>query len=172
MDSSSGGRCSDIAGDLFVLFITVVQLIFLTRFYQAIAWYTTGADGSVTRLPLLTGDYFTWLPFPIIASIVVIVALVVTIIFPRYWLSQVAWIAFCLIGITVTLSLLIIFPFDFSVIPNATAADVMPKALRLFLILWALMYAVAAVILSVRLVRDAARQDNSKSREASEGPTT
>lgn len=172
MESSSGGRCSEIAGDLAVLFITVAQLIFLTRFYQAIAWYTTGPDGTVTRLPLLTADYVTWLPFPIIASIVVIVALVATIIFPRYWLRQVAWIAFCLIGITVTLSLLIIFPFDFSVIPNPTAADVVPKALRLFLILWALMYAVTAVILSARLVRDTARQDNPENRKASGGPTT
>ena len=171
MESSSGGRCSEIASDLSVLIITVVQLIFLTRFYRFIAWYTTEPDGSVTRLPLLTADYFTWLPFPIVASIVVIVALVATMIFPRYWLRQVAWIAFCLIGITVTLSLLIIFPFDFSVIPNATAAEVVPKALRLFLILWALMYAVAAVILSVRLVRDAARQGKSESRESSEGPT-
>jgi hypothetical protein len=171
MDSSPGGRCSDIAGDLFVLFITVVQLVFLTRFYQAIAWYTTGPDGSVTRLPLLTEDYFTWLPFPIIASIVVIVALVVTIIFPRYWLRQVAWIAFCLIGITVTLSLLVIFPFDFSVIPNATAVDVVPKALSVFLILWAVMYAVTAVVLVVQLRRHAVRQGDSEVREASKGPT-
>ena len=170
MDSSSEGRCSEIAGDLAVLFITVVQLIFLTRFYQVIAWYTTGADGRVTQLPLLTGDYFTWLPFPIIASIVVIVALVVTFIFPRYWLRQVAWIAFCLIGITVTLSLLLIFPFDFSVIPNATAADVVPKALTVFLVLWALMYTVAALVLVVQLRRHAARQGDSEVREASEGP--
>lgn len=171
MESSSGGRCSEIASDLAVLLITVVQLIFLTRFYRYIAWYTTGPDGSATRLPLLTGDYFTWLPFPIIASIVVIVALVATIIFPRYWLRQVAWIAFCLIGITVTLSLLIIFPFDFSVIPNAAAAEVVPKALKVFSVLWALMYTVAAVVLLVQLRRHAARQGDSEVREAPEGPT-
>ncbi len=101
----------------------------------------------------------------------VIVALVVTIIFPRYWLRQVAWIAFCLIGITVTLSLLVIFPFDFSVIPNATAVDVVPKALGVFLILWAVMYAVTAVVLVVQLRRHAVRQGDSEVREASKGPT-
>jgi uncharacterized membrane protein len=171
MESSSGGRCSEIGSDLAVIFITVVQLVFLTRFYQVIAWSTTQADGSVTRESLLTADYFTWLPFPVVASIVVIVALIATMIFPRYWFRQAAWIAFCLIGITVTLSLLIIFPFDFSVIPNATAADVVPKALTVFLILWALMYAVAALFLFRNLRRHAARQDNSKTREASERPT-
>ena len=155
-ESSSGGRCGEIASDLAVAFITVIQLIFFTRFYRYIAWYTTGADGSVTRLPLLTDDYFTWLPFPIVASILVIVATIVMIIYHRYWFRQAAWIAFCIIGITVTLSLLIIFPFDFSVIPNATAVDVVPKALTVFLILWALMYAVAAVVLFVQLRRHAA----------------
>ena len=101
----------------------------------------------------------------------VIVALVVTFIFPRYWLRQVAWIAFCLIGITVTLSLLMIFPFDFSVVPNATAADLVPKALTVFLILWALMYAVAAVVQLVQLRRHAARQGKGETQEASGGPT-
>ena len=171
MESSSGGRCSEIASDLAVLVITVVQLVFLTRFYQVIAWSITEPDGTVTRLPLLTADYFTWLPFPIIASIVVIVALVATMIFPRYWLRQVAWIAFCLIGITVTLSLLIIFPFDFSVIPNAATADVVPKALTVFLILWALMYTVAAMVLLVQLRRHAVGQGDSEIGESSERPT-
>jgi hypothetical protein len=171
MESSSGGRCSEIASDLAVLVITVVQLIFLTRFYQVIAWSTTEADGSVTRQSLLTADYFTWLPFPIIASIVVIVALVATMIFPRYWFRQVAWIAFCLIGITVTVSLLIIFPFDFSVIPNAAAAELVPKALTVFLILWALMYAVAALLLFRSLRRHVAKQGNGEIQEASGGPT-
>ena len=172
MESSSGGRCSEIGSDLAVIFITVVQLVFLTRFYQVIAWSTTQADGSVTRVSLLTADYFTWLPFPVVASIVVIVALIATMIFPRYWFRQATWIAFCLIGITVTLSLLIIFPFDFSVIPNATAADIVPKALTVFLILWALMYAVAALLLFRSLRRDGTKQGNGETREASEGPTT
>jgi hypothetical protein len=170
MESSSGGRCGQVAEDLFIIFVTVAQLIFFTRFHQYIAWPTTGPDGSVTRLSMLTDAYFTWLPFPITASILVIVATLIMIFFRNTWFRQAAWIGFCIIGITVTLSLLIIFPFDFSVIPNATAADVVPKALTVFLILWALMYAVAALFLFRNLRRHAAKQGNDETREASEGP--
>jgi hypothetical protein len=108
---------------------------------------------------MLTEGYFTWLPFPIAASIIVIVASVVMIIFHRYWFRQAAWILFCIIGITVTLALLAIFPFDFAVIPYAAAVDVVPTAVRVFLVLWAFMYGVAALLLLRNLRRHAAKRE-------------
>jgi hypothetical protein len=42
---------------------------------------------------------------------------------------------FNIIGIVITLSLVAIFPFDFSIIPNPSAADFVPKAVRAFFIL-------------------------------------
>jgi hypothetical protein len=119
MEASPGSRCGDIASDMATILVTVVQLIFLTFFHEYIAWYSTGPDGSVTRLSMLTDDYFTWLPFPITASILVIVALTAMVIYDRYWLRQAAWAVFSILGIAVVVSLVFIFPFDFSVIPNA-----------------------------------------------------
>jgi hypothetical protein len=158
MESSPGGRCGETGEDIFIIFITAAQLIFLTFFHRYIAWPITEPDGSATRLSMLTDDYFTWLPFPITASIIVIVASIVTIFHHRYWLRQAVWILFCIIGITVTVLLLAIFPFDFSVIPNAAAVDVVPTAVRVFLILWAVMYGVAALFLLRNLRRYAAKQ--------------
>ena len=157
MESSSEGRCGEIASDLFIIFVTVAQLIFFVFFYQYIAWYTTGPDGSATRLALLTDDYFTWLPFPITASIIVIVASIVMIVYDRYWFRQIAWIGFCIVGITVTLSLLTIFPFDFSVIPNPNTADLVPKLVRGVLVLMAVFYAISIAFLLVKAIRDAPR---------------
>jgi hypothetical protein len=159
MESSNGGRCGEIASDLAVMFVTVAQLIFFTFFHQYIAWYTTGPDGSVARLSMLTDDYFTWLPFPIAASIIVIVASIIMIVYNRYRFRQAAWILFCLLGITVAVSLLSIFPFDFSVIPNATAVDVVPTAVRVFFILLAVFYGVTALVMFVQLRRHAAKQE-------------
>jgi len=153
MESSTGNGCSERSEDVFIILVTVAQLIFFTRFHKYIAWPVTGPDGTVTRLSLLTDDYFTWLPIVITASILVIVASVVMIFYRRYWFRQVAWIGFCLIGITVTGSLLLIFPFDFSVLPNATAADLVPKVLTVFLILWAAFYGIVALVLFIRLTR-------------------
>jgi len=150
MESSTGGGCSEAGEDIAIILVTAAQLIFFTRFHKYIAWPITAADGTVTRLSLLTDDYFTWLPIVIVASILVIVASAVMIVYRGYWFRQVAWIGFCLIGITVTVSLLLIFPFDFSVLPNPTAADLVPKVLTIFLILWATFYAIVALVMFVR----------------------
>ena len=147
MESSSGGRCGEIASDIMIILVTVAQLIFFVFFYETIAWYTTGADGSAVRIPLLTDSYFTWLPFPIVASIVVVVASVVMIIYDRYWFRQSAWILFCIMGMSVVLSLLAIFPFDFGIIPNATAAKIVPTAVTVVLILMAVFYGISALVL-------------------------
>jgi len=159
MESSPRSRAGDIASDIFIILVTATQLIFFTFFHQYIAWYTTEPDGSVARLSMLTDDYFTWLPFPIIASILVIVATTVTIIWNNDWFRQTAQVGFSLIGIVVTVSLVAIFPFDFSVIPKATAVDVVPKVVTAILILMAVFYATTALVLFVRLRRYTAKKE-------------
>jgi hypothetical protein len=159
MESSPRSRCGEIGEDIFIILITVAQLIFFTFFHKYIAWPITQPDGSVTRLSLLTDDYFTWLPIPITASILVIVASIAMIIYGRYWFRQAAWVVFCLLGIAVTVSLVAIFPFDFSVIPNATAVDVVPIVVRAFFIFMAVFYGVSALVLFVRLRRYTANQE-------------
>jgi len=150
MDDSSGGRCGEIASDLSIILVTVAQLIFFVSFHRYIAWPTTAADGSVARVSLLTDAYSTWLPFPIVASVIVIVATLVMIIYDRDWFRQIGWIAFSLCGIAVVTSLLIIWPFDFSVIPNAKVAEALPTALRILLIFMAVFYGISALVLLVR----------------------
>ena len=62
-------------------------------------------------------------------------------------------------GIAVTVSLVSIFPFDFSVIPNATAVDVVPTVVRVFFILLAVFYGVTALVMFVKLKRYIAKQE-------------
>jgi len=158
MESSAQGRCGEIVSDMAIILVTVVQLIFLTSFYEVIAWPITEPDGSVTRLSMLTDSYFTWLPFPITASIVVIVASIIMIAYNGYWFRQGAWILFCLMGLAVVVSLVTIFPLDFRVIPNATMADVVPIVVTVLLILMAVFYGVSALVLFVGLRRHVAQQ--------------
>ncbi len=151
-------RAGQIASDIFIILVTLANLIFFAFFHKYIAWYTTELDGSVTRLSMLTDEYFIWLPIPITASILVIVANNVMIIYDRYWFRQTAWIIFCIIGIAVVVSLVSIFPFDFSIIPNATAVDVVPIVVTVFLILMAVFYGITALVLFVKLRRRASKQ--------------
>jgi len=62
-------------------------------------------------------------------------------------------------GIAVTVSLVSIFPFDFSVIPNATAVDVVPIVVRVFFILLAVFYGVTALVMFVKLRSHTAKQE-------------
>jgi hypothetical protein len=158
MESSPGGRCGELGEDMSIILITAAQLIFFTFFHRYISWPITGPDGSVTRLSMLTSDYFTWLPFVITASILVIVATIVMIISGSYWFRQAAWVVFCIIGITMVVSLATIFPFDFSVIPNARAANAAPTVVTVVLILAAVFYGIAGLALFLRIRRDRAKQ--------------
>ena len=153
MELSRRIRTGETASHISIIFVTAAQLIFFTFFHEYIAWYITEPDGSVTRLSMLTDDYFTWLPIMITASILVMVASIVKIIYDNYRFSRTIQIIFNIIGIAVAVSLVSIFPFDFSVIPNATAVDVVPIVVTVFLILMAVVYGVSAVVLLVRLIR-------------------
>ena len=153
MESSPQSRTGEIGSHISIIFVTVANLIFFTFFHEYIAWYTTEPNGSITRLSMLTDDYFTWLPFPITASIVAIVAYTIMIFYDRYWFRMTAQIIVSVIGIAVAVSLVSIFPFDFSVIPNATAVDVVPIVVRAFFVLLAAVYGVTALVLFVKLIR-------------------
>ena len=158
MDDSSGGRCGEIASDLSIIVVTVVQLVFFVSFQRYIGWPVTGADRSTARLSLLTDAYSTWLPFPIAASIIVIVATLIMIVYDRQWFRQMGWIAFCLCGIAVTTSLLAIWPLDFSVMPDPKVSELLPTALRVLLILMAVFYGISALVLTVRFQRRGTRE--------------
>ena len=159
MESSPRVRSGEMSSHIFIIMVTLAQLIFFTRFHKYIAWHITEPDGSVTRLTMLTDDYFTWLPIMITASIIVIIASIAMIIYDNYRFRKTAEISFNIIGIAVAVSLVSIFPFDFSVIPNATAVDVVPIAVTVFFILLAVFYGVTALVMFIKLRSYTAKQD-------------
>ena len=159
MESSPRSRTGEIGSHISMILVTVANLIFFTFFHKYIAWFTTEPDGSVTRLSMLTDDYFIWLPIAITASILAIVAFTVMIIYDNYRFRQTAHIIIFIIGIAVAVSLVSIFPFDFSVIPNATAVDVVPIVVTVFFILLAVFYGVTALVLFIKLKNYIAKQE-------------
>jgi len=157
MESSPHPKSGEIASHIFMILVTLVQLVFFTAFHKYIAWPITGADASVTRLSLLTDDYFTWLPIPIIASILAIAFHIIFIIYDNYRFQTTAEIILYLSGMTVTISLLTIFPFDFSVIPNATVAKVVPIVATVFFIFMATFYGIVTVLWLIKLKKHTAK---------------
>ena len=82
------------------------------------------------------------------------------IVCDNYQFRKSAEIGFSIIGIVISVSLVSIYPFDFSVIPNATAVDVVPIVVIVFFILLPVFYAASALIMFIRLRSYAAKQDS------------
>jgi len=154
-------RTGRIVGYSAAIFWNVALLIFLSFFYKYIAWYHVEADGSVTRLPMLTSDYLIWLPVLVTALILSITANVILIIYDKYWLREAIQIILNIIGIAVVATLVSIFPFDFSLIPNATAVDVVPIVVTIVLVLTAVGLGIGAVVRFIKLVGNTAKQEPS-----------
>ncbi|MBE0431733.1 MAG: DUF4870 domain-containing protein [Dehalococcoidia bacterium] len=149
---SRRARADTIAGYSVVIFFNVALLIFFTFFHRYIAWYSTNPDGSITRLPLLTAEYFTFLPILVTAFVITIVAYIILILYDPYWLRETVQIALAAIGVAVIVSLLSIFPFDFSVIPNATVASFMPGLVTVIFVLIAVGLGIAALVRFIKLM--------------------
>ncbi len=156
-DYFAGTRATRIAGYSIVIALNVAVLVFFCFFHRYIAWYSTGPGGDVTRLPILTGDYFRWLPFLVVALVISIAAHIVLIIYDRYWLRETVQIVLAAIGVAVVANLLAIFPFDFTVIPNPTLGDIMSPIITVGLVVLAFALGISALVRFIKLLIGAPR---------------
>ena len=100
-------------------------LIFLNFFSQYIAYYQPLEIGNVTQWQmhsLVTSDFSLWLPLLTATLILSIIGHALLIAFDKYILRQLIEIMLAIFGIATVVNLLVIFPFNFSVIPNADVA--------------------------------------------------
>ncbi len=154
-------RTGRITGYSAAIVWYVVLLIFFSFFYQYIAWYHIEPGGSVTRLSMLTSDYFAWLPILVTALVISIAANILLITYDRYWLREIVQIILIIIDVVVVTNLVSIFPFDFSVIPNATAVDIVPIVVKIVLIIIAVGLGVGALVRFIKLITSTANQSTS-----------
>ena len=123
---TKGGR---ITSSSFAIAWSFVLLIFFNFFGKYIAYYQPETVGNVTtwiRYPILTEGFNAWLPVLTATLVFSIIGHIILIIFDRYLLRETTLIVLNLFGIAVVLTLLSIFPFDFSVIPNTNVAVILP----------------------------------------------
>ena len=146
-----------IAGYGAVIFWNVVLLVFFSFFHQYMAWYHVEPDGGVTRLSMLTSDYFIWLPILVTALVISVTANILLLIYDRYLFREIIQIILTVIGVAVVVNLVSIFPFDFSVIPNATAVDFVPVVVTIVLIIIAVGLGVGALVRFIKLIVSVAK---------------
>jgi uncharacterized membrane protein len=145
-------RTGRIIGYSFAIFWNIVLIIFFSLFYEYVAWYSVGDDGSLVIMPILTSDFLLWMPILITSLSVCIVANIILIVYDRYWFREAVQILLELIGLAVVVYLVIIFPFDFSVIPNAVAAEILPTVTKAVLIFVSVAFGVSAMVRFIKMV--------------------
>ncbi|UCB46302.1 MAG: DUF4870 domain-containing protein [Spirochaetota bacterium] len=151
-------RSGRIAGYSASIFWNIALIIFFSFFHQYIAWYHVEPDGGITRLSMLTNDYFAWLPFLITALVISVATYILLIIYDKDWLRKIIQIILNVIGIVVVVKLASIFPFDFSVIPYAIAVDIVPVVVTIVLIVIAVGLGIGALVRFIRLITDTTKK--------------
>lgn len=152
-----GGR---ITGSAFAIAWSIVLVIFFNFFYEYVAYYTADTVNGVvtwTRQPFFTGDIYQWLPILTMTLVLSIVIHALLITFDRYILRQILYIVIDAFGLATVVALLTIFPFDFSVIPNATAASGTEVGVVIVLVCISIGFGVGILVRGIKLIINLAK---------------
>jgi uncharacterized membrane protein len=134
---------------------SVVLLIVFNFFHQYIAYYDGETFNDVTtwtRYPLFTDDIHLWLPVLTTTLALSIIGHIILIIYDKYLLRESIGIILDVFGLATVLMLLSIFPFDFSIIPDNTAADVTSISVTMVLIFIAVGIGVGILVRLIKLI--------------------
>ena len=158
-------RVARTTGSSLAIAWSVILLVFFTFFYRYVAYYNPETFHGVTtwtRYPLLTDDYFLWLPILVTTLVLSIVGHIVVMVYDKYWLRQMVLIILNVLGIITVVSLLTIFPFNFTVIPGVAIANVVSIVVRITLIVTAVGLSVGTLVMFVQLVANFVRATSAR----------
>lgn len=144
-----------ITGSALAIAWSVVLLIFFNFFNEYVAYYHADATGEVvtwTRYPLFTSGINLWLPILNTTLVISIIGHIVLIIFDRYLLREFINIIINAFGLATVLTLLAVFPFDFSVLPSTTIASWAHIGVTIFLICIAVGMGIGLLVRAIRLI--------------------
>jgi uncharacterized membrane protein len=148
-------RNARIVGSAFAIAWSIVLLIFFNFFNQYVAYYHAETIGGVTiwtKYPFFTEDVNLWLPILTTTLIMSIVGHVILIVRDRYILREMIHIVINAFGLWTVTTLLSVFPFDFTVIPNPATADATYLGVRIFLIFVSVGIGIAILVRVIRLI--------------------
>ena len=147
-----GGR---IAASAFTIAFSIAVLIFFNYFNDYVAYYSSDkVDGVVTwtRAPFFTGDISLWLPILTTALVVSIIGHSIMIIFDRYVLREILQLIIDAFSLASVITLVIVFPFNFNVIPSASIAEGVELGVTLVLICVCVGIGIGILVRSIKLL--------------------
>jgi len=155
VDAHFKSRSGRITASAFAIAWSIVLLIFFNFFNQYVAYYHSETVGGITtwiRYPFFTEDINLWLPILTATLIISIIGHIILIILDRYVLREMIHIVINAFSLWTVLTLLSVFPFDFSVIPNPAAADATYLGVKIFLIFISVAVGIAILVGVIKLI--------------------
>jgi uncharacterized membrane protein len=153
-------RNARIVGSAFAIAWSIALLIFFNFFNQYVAYYSSETvDGITTwiRYPFFTENVNLWLPVLTATLIISIIGHIIMIIFDRYILRELIHVIINAFALWTILTLLSVFPFDFTVIPDPAAVDATYFGVRIFLIFIAVAVGIALLVRAIKLIVNVVR---------------
>ena len=160
IDAHFRGRRGRVTASAFAIAWSTALLIFFNFFNQYVAYYhSETVDGITTwiRYPFFTEDIDLWLPILTATLIISIVGHIILIIIDRYTVRAMIHIIINAFSLWTILTLLTVFPFDFSVIPNPATADAAYLGVRIFLIFISVGVGIAILVRVIKLIVNVVR---------------
>jgi len=144
-----------ITASAFAIAWSIILLVVFNFFSEYIAYYHGSSAGGVvtwTRDPFFTSDISLWLPILNTALAVAIIGHIIKIIVDKNLLNQAIHIIIDGFGMAAVITLLVVFPFDFSVIPNEAAAAGTDLGVHIVLICISIGYGISIVVRIIKLL--------------------
>jgi len=160
VDGYFKSRSGRITASAFAIAWSIVFLIFFNFFNQYVAYYHSETVGGITtwiRYPFFTEDINLWLRILTATLIITIIGHIILIILDRYILREMIHIVINSFALWTVLTLLSVFPLDFSVIPSTTAAEATYLGVRIFLIFISVGVGIAILVSVIKLIVNVVR---------------
>ncbi len=154
----SRARNARIVGYGFAIAWCIIFIIFFNFFSRYIAYYEyNAAAGNWDIIPFITSGFYIWLPVFNAAVIVAIIGNIILIINDSFYFDNIVNIVMHIFGIASVATLLALFPFDFSMLPNANLNQVIFPALRIVLIFIIVGLSIGVLVRFIRVIVKTAR---------------
>jgi hypothetical protein len=145
-----GTRSGRITGYSFAIMWNVVFFVLFNFYSQYIAYYQYDG-GTWSRYPILTEAFAQWLPIVSTALVAAIIGNILMIIYDGYYFRLIVRVVLNLFSLTAVISLLTIFPFDFTVFPGDLTGILNPVMI-VVLVLAIIGLVIDTIVRSVKLI--------------------
>lgn len=153
--SFTNSNSSRVTSSSLIIAWSIILLVFFTFFNHYIAYYEPETIGGVSkwiRYPILTEAFSLWLPIFVATLIAFIIGHMSLIYFRKHLIQETIPGVLNLFVIATVLSLLFIFPFNFSAIPHTTIASTLYMFVRVALIGISVVLGIGTLVRFIRLI--------------------